>query len=50
LNANAMMDSPLVKRLIWSGMVAGLTALASIASARIAAVVWMRIFGEEPPE
>jgi hypothetical protein len=50
LNANAMMESPLVKRLVWSGMVAGLSALASIASARVAAMVWMRIFGEEPPE
>jgi hypothetical protein len=50
LNANAMMESPLVKRLIWSGMVAGLSALASIATSRIAAMVWMRIFGEEPPE
>jgi hypothetical protein len=50
LNANAMMESPLVKRLVWSGMVAGLSALASIASARIAAMIWMRIFGEEPPE
>jgi hypothetical protein len=45
-----MMESPLVKRLIWSGMVAGLSALASIATSRIAAMVWMRIFGEEPPE
>jgi hypothetical protein len=45
-----MMESPLVKRLVWSGMVAGLSALASIASARVAAMVWMRIFGEEPPE
>jgi hypothetical protein len=36
--------------LIWSGMVAGLSALASIATSRIAAMVWMRIFGEEPPE
>ena len=50
MNANSMMESPLVKRLIWSGMVAGLSALASIATSRIAAMVWMRIFGEEPPE
>jgi hypothetical protein len=45
-----MMESPLVKRLVWSGMVAGLSALASIAAARVAAMVWMRVFGEEPPE
>jgi hypothetical protein len=45
-----MMDSPLVKRLIWSGLLAGFGALASIASARMAGVVWRRIFDEEPPE
>jgi len=39
-----------MKRLVWSGMVAGLGALASLASTRLAAVIWMRIFGEEPPE
>jgi hypothetical protein len=45
-----MMESPLVKRLVWSGMVAGLSALASIAASRVAAMIWMRVFGEEPPE
>jgi hypothetical protein len=45
-----MMESPLMKRLVWSGMVAGLGALASLASTRVAAMIWMRIFGEEPPE
>ncbi len=50
MNADAMMESPLVKRLVWSGMVAGLGALASLASMRVAAMIWMRIFGEEPPE
>ena len=44
------MESPLVKRLVWAGMVAGLGALASLASTRVAAMIWMRIFGEEPPE
>ena len=50
MNADAMMESPLMKRLMWTGMVAGLGALASIASTRVAAMIWMRIFGEEPPE
>jgi hypothetical protein len=50
LNADAMMESPLMKRLVWSGILAGLSALASLASARVAAMIWMRIFGEEPPE
>jgi hypothetical protein len=45
-----MMESPLMKRLVWSGLVAGLGALASLASMRVAAMIWMRIFGEEPPE
>jgi hypothetical protein len=45
-----MTESPLVKRLLWSGMVAGIGALASLVSTRVAAVIWMRVFGEEPPE
>jgi hypothetical protein len=45
-----MIESPLVKRLIWSGMLAGIGALASLASTRIAGVIWTRVFGEEPPE
>jgi len=44
------MESPLAKRLVWAGMVAGLGALASLASTRVAGMIWMRIFGEEPPE
>jgi len=46
----AMLESPLVKRLLWSGLVTGVTALASLAAARVAALVWKRAFGEEPPE
>jgi hypothetical protein len=45
-----MTESPLVKRLIWSGLLAGFGALASIASTRLAAVVWRRLFDEDPPE
>jgi hypothetical protein len=44
------MDSPLVKRLVWSGLLAGLGALATIATQRAANMIWMRVFGEEPPE
>ena len=39
-----------MKRLVWSGLVAGLGALASLAAMRAAAMIWMRVFGEEPPE
>jgi hypothetical protein len=45
-----MLESPLVKRLLWSGMLAGSGALATIVSTRLAAMIWMRVFGEEPPE
>jgi len=39
-----------MKRLVCSGLLAGLGALATLASTRVAAMIWMRIFGEEPPE
>ena len=44
------MDNDLVKRLAWSGLLAGFGALATMATARIAAIVYRRIFGEDPPE
>ncbi len=45
-----MSDNDLVKRLVWSGLLAGVGALASIATARLAAVVFRRIYDEDPPE
>jgi hypothetical protein len=45
-----MTESPLVKRLLWSGVMAGSSALASIVAVRLASMIWMRVFGEEPPE
>jgi hypothetical protein len=44
------MDNEMVKRLVWSGVLAGSSALASILAARIAAIVWRRVFDEDPPE
>jgi hypothetical protein len=44
------MENELVKRLVWSGLLAGFGALASIAASRAAAVTWRRIFDEDPPE
>jgi hypothetical protein len=44
------MESPLVKRLVWSGLLAGLGALATIATQRAATLIWTRVFGEDPPE
>jgi hypothetical protein len=50
LESRAMSESPLVKRLMYSGLLAGIGALATVATTRLAAVIWMRVFGEEPPE
>ena len=44
------MSNDLTKRLIWSGMLAGIGALTTIVANRIAASLYMRIFGEDPPE
>jgi hypothetical protein len=44
------MDNDIVKRLVWSGMLAASSALASILATRLAAFVWRRMFDEEPPE
>ena len=45
-----MTESPLVRRLLWSGLLAGTGALASLAANRAAAVIWERLFHEAPPE
>ncbi len=45
-----MTESPLVKRLLWSGLLAGTGALATLLSTRLAAIIWTRVFGEDPPE
>ena len=44
------MDNDIVRKLIWSGVMAAASALASIAATRLAAIVWRRVFNEEPPE
>lgn len=44
------MENAMVKRLIWSGLLAGLGAIASIATTKLAATIWRRAFGEDPPE
>ena len=43
-------ENDLVKRLMWSGLVAGIGALAAIAANRVAAGVWRRVFDEDPPD
>ena len=44
------MDNEIVKRLVWSGLLAASGAAASIAAARISAIVFRRIYHEDPPE
>lgn len=44
------MDNELVKRLVWSGLLAATGALASIAAARAAGLLYRRIYNEDPPE
>lgn len=45
-----MKENDLTKRLLWSGLLAGLGALASVATTRLAAIIWRRIYDEDPPE
>ena len=44
------MNNDLTKRLIWSGMLAGVGALATIVANRVATAIYIRVFDEDPPE
>ena len=44
------MDNEIVRRLIWTGLVAATGALASIVATRAAAAIYIRVFDEDPPE
>ncbi len=44
------MENELVKRLLWSGLIAGVGAIAAIAANKIAATIWVRVFDEDPPD
>jgi len=44
------MDNEMVKRLVWSGMLAGVGALASIVTTKAAGILYRRLFNEDPPE
>ncbi|MBA2793273.1 MAG: hypothetical protein H0U32_04665 [Thermoleophilaceae bacterium] len=43
------MDNELVKRLMWSGLLAGVGALTTILADRVATLIWQRAFDEDPP-
>ncbi|HEV7937280.1 MAG TPA: hypothetical protein VGP18_04570 [Solirubrobacteraceae bacterium] len=44
------MENELMKRVMWSGLLTAVGALASIITQRVAAQLWRRVFDEEPPE
>ena len=44
-----MVEGELVKKLMWSGLQAGLSALVGLIVERIAVIMWRRAFGEDPP-
>ena len=44
------MDNDIVRRLVWTGLLAGTGALASVVAARLSAVIYRRLFNEDPPE
>jgi hypothetical protein len=45
-----MTNNEVVKRLMWAGLIAGIGALASVITTKLATVIWVRVFGEDPPE
>ena len=44
------MENDLVKRLVWSGLLAGVGALTTIVANRVATAIWIRLFDEDPPD
>jgi hypothetical protein len=44
------MQNDTVKRLMWQGLLAGVSALVGTVAHRAATIVWRRVFDEEPPE
>jgi hypothetical protein len=44
------MENELVKRVMWSGLLTAVGAVASLITQRTAAYLWRRLFDEEPPE
>lgn len=47
---SSQVENDIVKRLMWSGLLALSGALASVVATKLAALVWRRVFDEEPPE
>lgn len=45
----ALMQNEMVKKLVWSGVMAGVGALSAIVARKVAEQIWIRIFNEPPP-
>jgi hypothetical protein len=46
----AHVDSDILRRLTWAGLLAAMGALATVTAHRLSEVIWRRVFNEEPPE
>lgn len=44
------MSTEMTKKLVWSGLLAATGAVASIVAARLAGILYRRIYDEDPPE
>ena len=44
------MQNDIVKKLVWSGLIAATGAVANIAAYRVAVFIWERAFDEDPPD
>ncbi len=44
------MDNEIVRKLLWTGLVAATGALAAVLAQRVSAAIWWRVFNEDPPE
>jgi hypothetical protein len=43
-------ESDILRRLLWTGLLAATGALASVLANRAATAIWARVFKEDPPE
>jgi len=44
------MGNDVTKRLMWSGLLAGVGAVTTIVANRVATAIWVKLFDEDPPE
>ncbi len=44
-----LVESDIVRRLLWAGLLAASGALATVVAHRASEAIWVRVFEEEPP-